>query len=113
VLSRVVVLAAGQVRVTDSSGTALATSSSGIVSTGSTYGIWIRYVKGSGANGICEIYVSGAGNETKPGSAAVSTAAGDWAANVAGIRLLSVATDQIIFDKVRVADTQIIGSDPA
>ncbi len=81
----------------------------GTATAGTTYHLWLHYVAGSGANGVAELYVST--NSTKPGSPTVSipngqatTSADRWFSDFA-------ASTVIVYDKVRVAATEI-GSNP-
>lgn len=104
VILRVLVLAAGQIRVADGSGTAIQTSGAGVVTGGTTYHIWGRIVAGTGANAICDIYVS---TTTTKGAATIAISTGAWTETLKTIRLIGVVTDTVIWDKIRIATSLI------
>jgi hypothetical protein len=74
------------------------------------YHVWLRYVKGTGANATLEAYISTTG--TKPGSPTISTSAGTSTVDADQLRVITGGRnhDPVIYDKVRVNPS--IGSDP-
>lgn len=110
--ARIRVTATGALSIRAGGGTDVATSST--MSTGTTYHIWMKYVKGSGSNAVVEAGFSTDG--TRP------TSGGTFATQTAGTA--TTDTDRIMFgqassntvnmyaDKVRVDDA-VIGDNPS
>lgn len=98
-------LAAGTFRISQGVQNSTATA----VVSGTTYHIWIRYVKGVGNNGVSDLYVST--TSTKPGSPTVSLVTGSGSQDVTKIQLRTPSGVNSIFDKLRVDDADI-GSAP-
>lgn len=83
----------------------------GAWSAGTEYHVWGHYVKGTGANGVAELYISTDG--TRPGSPTVSLSNGDATGQASKIRFgpSDTATMDGQWDKLRVDDASI-GSNP-
>lgn len=86
------------------------TATANVVTSNSLYMIWTRYVAGSGANGILDIYV-GTNSTTRPASPTVSCTTGTSTNNAAGIDFEPYPTRTNIIDHVRVSASEI-GSNP-
>ncbi len=81
--------------------------------TNTTYHMWVRYTRGTGADAVGTMWLSD--SATKPGAPEVTTSEGASTLQADYISLRSsnggTYTVDIIFDKVRVSDSDI-GSDP-
>jgi hypothetical protein len=87
-----------------------ADSAPGTVAINTTYAVWLRYVKGTGANSIAEAYIST--TETKP-SVTVQVTNGTATANIEIFNVRPTATTTVgLWDKLRASST-VIGSNPA
>lgn len=84
-------------------------TSAGLVSNGTTFHVWLHYIKGTGANSTGELYVSA--NDTKPGSPQASMTTGGSTAQAARVAVMGWNDGNYIWDKVRVDDVSI-GSAP-
>jgi hypothetical protein len=74
-------------------------------SNNTTYFVWLKYVKGTGANGVAEIYITTSG--TKPSLTATVTT-GSATTNAAFVGLESYATASVfIFDQIMARGTSI------
>jgi hypothetical protein len=85
----------------------------GLVSAGTTYHIWLRYVKGTGANAIASIGFSTDGTRPTSGNNFAQFTTGDATlqADVLVIGGPGITTQEHIWDKVRVDDV-VIGDNP-
>ena len=77
------------------------------ISTGTTYYYWIHYIKGTGSDGVSQIYLST--TTTRPSSPELSATNGSGTYDVEHIRYYDwTATSDYIFDVVRVSATEIV-----
>lgn len=81
----------------------------GSYSVGTTYHLWLHYVKSTASNGVLDAFVST--TATKPGAATLSISNGDATANADRLFLISGAAADHVIDKIRVDDVEI-GSSP-
>lgn len=83
-------------------------STTGTISINTTYGVWLRYVKGSGANAFASIEFA-VSPFTRVGSGAnfVSTSTANATVNAATIELASFASTIVIFDNILVSTSSI------
>jgi hypothetical protein len=84
-------------------------SSTGLVVAGTTYHLWIRYVKGTGANAIITAYLSTTGTR---GSSVAERTDGTQTNQVAQIRFQGAVSTAPITNKLRLKLTEI-GDNPA
>lgn len=84
-------------------------TSAGLISNGTTFHVWLHYIKGTGANSTGELYVSS--NDTRPGSPQASTTTAGSTAQAARVAVMGWSDGNYIWDKVRVDDVSI-GSAP-
>lgn len=78
------------------------------LSSGTTYHVWLHYIKGTGANATTELYISTTG--TRPGSP-TSVATNSTGTTQASRIRISGHSGGAIFDKIRVSATAI-GDNP-
>jgi hypothetical protein len=108
-LARLAFLSTGAVR--GYNGGSNNTSSAGTVVAATTYHIWFRYVKGTGANSITQTWV--ATSATKPGSTTTSYLIGASTTDCDRIRIGSSSTNAVILlNKLRVYTTDPGSSPP-
>lgn len=81
----------------------------GVYSNGSNLAVWIRYVRGTGANCVVTLYISN-GSEVR-GSAVLSTSAAVSTRTASMVHFQTISGADIVIDKVRVSATAI-GSNP-
>lgn len=100
----------GAIRVyTDATGNNTSASTS-LCAANTTYHLWLRYVKGTGANSAAYAYISSTG--IKPGSADVSKTNGAATTDASQFYArLEVSTTNGVIDKARVSVAEI-GSNP-
>lgn len=79
------------------------------VSINTTYYVWIHYTKGTGSNGVAELYVSS--SATKPGSADCSLSNGAGNVDVAKVACYVGSAANVTIDYLRVSSATI-GSNP-
>jgi len=84
-------------------------TSAGLISNGTTFHIWVHYIKGTGANSTGELYVSA--NDTKPGSPQATTSVAGSTTQASRVAVMGWNDGNFIWDKVRVDDVTI-GSAP-
>lgn len=107
---RVRTLSAGTLRVYQTDGTTTAGTSAAVITAGTNAHIWFRYLKGTGADGQLDLWVSA--NATKPGSTTLSLTNLTATVDADEIRFpVLVAGTSCIWDNV-VIRTTTIGSDP-
>ena len=79
------------------------------MSVNTSYYVWVHYLKGSGSNGVCEVWWST--NSTKPADGTdyhAKTTTGTWAVNIAWPTFTnSSALQETYFDEVRIAASSI------
>jgi len=88
-------------------------SNASTMSDGNTYHVWWDYTKGTGADGVANLYISA--TTTKPGSPTVTITNGDGTSQAQQIVLGEAGgapTSNLIYDKIRVDDVTI-GSNPS
>ena len=91
-------------------GTSTLDSAGGLVSPATTYCVWLHYTKGTGANGVTDVYVSN--TSTIPGSPTISVTSGDASTDASKFRMFANSFGVVaVYDKVRVS-TSAIGSNP-
>jgi hypothetical protein len=93
----------GIVRVNAGGGTDNS-SSAGVISANTTYHVWVRYVKGTGANAIMTAYVSTNGVK---GAAVASRTAGTSTTQATKFRFNISTSNTVVFDKLRISTTEI------
>lgn len=109
VVGAIAFTAGGAVRA--SNGTVTADSSAATVIATTTYYLWMHYTKGTGANGVTDLYVSA--TTTIPGSPTISVTGGDAATDASKFRMFCNSFGVTgIFDKIRISATAI-GSNPS
>jgi len=86
-------------------GGANSNSAAGLWSEDTVYHVWVRYVEGSGADAIMQIYHSL--DATRPGSATVTRNTGTAVEPIAKVRLRASSSTTVIYDKWRVANEEI------
>lgn len=97
----------GQITITN--GTTGGSSANGVVTTNTTYSVWMYYKKGTGADGITRAYVST--TTTRP-AVTKEVTNGDSTSDVARFRIEQGAgTNVCVWDHMRLS-TQEIGSSP-
>jgi hypothetical protein len=90
-------------------GTAAVTAAN-LMDEAATRHIWIRYVKGTGSNGVGEVYVST--TATKPGSPTLTITNGNATTDAVKVQFdNAVVFITVIWDKLRISASSI-GSDP-
>lgn len=73
--------------------------------------IWLHYLKGTGANSVCDVYIQTDGTENKPGAAYLSVTGGNATTDCSRLAIAGVVGADMTFDKIRVSTTAI-GSNP-
>lgn len=104
-MTSVVYLSSGNFRVSQG----VQNSGNVAVVSGTTYHVWVKFIKGTSNNGTSELYVST--TSTKPGSPSASLTNGSSTQDATKIQLRTPTGVSSIFDKVRVDDADI-GSTP-
>jgi hypothetical protein len=103
-------LSTGGIRVYNGDGTDNGTTAGGTVVIGTTYYLWGSYTKGTGANGLCSLWIST--TDTKPGSTVFSTSSHKGTADVARLYIENLANlATCVYDDM-IVDTAPIGSGP-
>ena len=85
------------------------------MSTGTTYHVWVKYVKGSGSNAVVEVGFSTDGTRpTSGGTFATQTSGGTATVDTDRIMFGQSSSNTVgaYFDKVRVDDA-VIGDNPS
>lgn len=107
-LIRVRFMSDGAVRAYNSTGSA--STAAGVVASGTTYSVWIRYVKGTGSNSISQVWISS--TTTKPGSVTVEKTDGSSTTDASKFFINpGVTSADLICDTMRAASFEI-GSNP-
>jgi hypothetical protein len=106
-LCYVILTSTGALQIFDGSGSS--STGGGTVSANTSYYIWLHRLKGSGANGVADVYIST--TTTKPGAATLSISNGSTTADAANIQIYNNGGDTMITDYLRVSTT-VIGSAP-
>lgn len=107
---RLRVVSTGAVRASDAGGTAIGTSSGGLIAAEAVRHIWFHYAKGTGADAVIEVWV--ADTDTKPGSPQLSINTFSATANAYQFGCFNGANGtKTVWDKIRVKSTAI-GSAP-
>jgi hypothetical protein len=108
VLAAARLMSTGAVRAYN--GTINGSSAAGVVTTNVTYCVWMRYIKGGGADGKTYVYVVD-GSETRPAVTA-QVVNGNATNDAARVYIaVSASTTATIIDKLRVSASEI-GNDP-
>lgn len=81
------------------------------VSTATKYHIWIRYSKGTGANGFASLAFSTNGIKPTSGDAYVQTAVGDATADAVKLRFAGEVGNAFVIDRILISPTPI-GDNP-
>lgn len=90
-------------------GTSYQATAAGAVSIDVEYAIWVHYTKGTGANGVTNVYLV-TGSETRP-SLTIGVTTGNATADAAQILLMGADSSTTIIDKIRVSASEI-GDNP-
>jgi hypothetical protein len=69
---------------------------------GTNYWIWFHFAKGTGANGVAEVFVST--SDSRPGSAEVVLTSGDGTASPSAVSMQATA-EQAFFDDIKLSET--------
>jgi hypothetical protein len=83
------------------------------IATGTTYHLWLHYLKGTGANSVCDVAFSTTGIRPTSGNnfAQITDGSGTSQGDTIQLGRNSLVTQTYIFDKVRVDNAQI-GDNP-
>lgn len=106
-VTRIRIFSDGSVRAINfASGT---TSAAGTIAINTTYHMWIKYVKGTGANSTSDVWIST--TSTKPGSPTISVSGAGSNTDAARVAVMGWNGGNYIWDKIRIDDADI-GSAP-